>query len=377
MSDTLSIDLTIPFDSTSPASLTKWSKPDGAPILLWNALWPSADDSSFYNFGGVLSGAAKVANPPVNVWQHTPSANGGSYVSIQGSDSIASPTLSGVRPASALSAYGKGTGYMLGGWNGGLNVWAKGHTKPRVTVPGLLIYDTTANTWENISATEYSPQGTALNGRMHFLQDYGSSGLLVMLGGEFASLGPWYEQGSNLIPFTNITLYDPAQDTWYWQLATGARGDVDIPPAALMFCSVIATATNSGSVEIFIYGGHNDTFTQGRADDQPTSANIASAAAFNAVYVLSLPGFIWFRVNDTSAQPRTGHTCERIGTRSMISIGGLNPAQNFSDAVNATDTWYQGIGVFDMVNLSWTGTYDPNAPPYKVPDAVAAWYDNP
>ena len=98
---------------------------------------------------------------------------------------------------------------------------------------------------------------------------------------------------------------------------------------------------------------------------------------FNQVYILSLPGFVWFKANNTSSEPRTGHTCELAGNRQMISIGGLNPthsaAVNFSDV----DINPQGLGIFDMVELNWTNTYDANAAPYTAPDVVKEWYTRP
>ena len=125
----------------------------------------------------------------------------------------------------------------------------------------------------------------------------------------------------------------------------------------------------------FVYGGHNDSYINGH--DIPEQSLQSQQIGFNHTYVLSLPGFNWFKVNDTSAKPRTGHTCELAGNRQMISIGGLdptsNPTVNFSDA----DTNPQGLGVFDMVQLKWTNEYDANAAPYTSADPIKAWYSNP
>ena len=173
---------------------------------MWNPLWPSADNKSFYNFGGVLSNHSDLQNPAINVWQYTPSADGGNYAIVPSSNTHDNPSLTGVRPASALFACGDGIGYALGGWNGGPQVYGSGGSGAQIPVPGLLIYNSTSNTWTNRSATAYSPYGTTLNGRMHFLPDYGSTGLLIVLGGEFTGLAPWSEQANNLVPFTNITL---------------------------------------------------------------------------------------------------------------------------------------------------------------------------
>ena len=372
VNDTLSIDLTRPFTNNNSAVLNRFPKPRGAPTLNSNALWASAENDAFYNFGGIPSFTAYIANTLNNIWKYTPSSEGGAYAAVPTSSSSSNPSLLGIRTASALSACGNGIAYILGGYN------SVNATYPPVTpIPGLLVYNTTDNTWRNESALGYSAFGTALNGRMHFISSYGSSGLLVALGGEMTGPGPWHELGENLVSFANISFYDPADRTWYWQTAAGATGPDDIPTSAVMFCSAVATAAESETIEIFVYGGHNDRFTLESPEPWPTDSDKASQEIFNTVYVLSIPGFVWFKVNDTSAQPRTGHTCERIGNRHMISIGGLNPTLDWQSAVNQSDPWNQTLGIFDMVNLNWTGTFDPNASTYVPPQVVRDWYAKP
>ena len=248
---------------------------------------------------------------------------------------------------------------------------------PGNAIPGLLIYNMSDNTWLNESARAYSTYGTALNGDMHFLSSYGLGGILVIMGGEFADIGPWIEKGNNQIPFSNISIYDTEQKTWHWQTATGLNGPSDIPKPATMFCSVTASDPNSVTVEIFMYGGHDDPFVEYPDGDPPDSTQKAAQASFNAVYVLSLPGFIWMKVNGTTAPSRTGHSCNAIGGH-MISIGGLDPTTGWGNGGpnpwQYADPWKQSIGIFDMTNLNWIPSYDPDAPPYKVPQALKTWY---
>ena len=96
------------------------------------------------------------------------------------------------------------------------------------------------------------------------------------------------------------------------------------------------------------------------------------------VYLLSIPGFVWFKANDTSAAPRAGHTCEFAGGRQMISIGGLDPtATNFNNGYLMPDNNTKTLGVFDLVDLTWKTEYDSNAQPYTLPAAVQSWYSSP
>ena len=95
--------------------------------------------------------------------------------------------------------------------------------------------------------------------------------------------------------------------------------------------------------------------------------------AADQVYVLTLPGFRWFRANYTSVSPRAQHTCHAATSSQMIIIGGFNPVTVLSWD-NTTDPWTQQIGIFDMTALQWKDAYQSNANPYKSPDIVKDFY---
>lgn len=89
------------------------------------------------------------------------------------------------------------------------------------------------------------------------------------------------------------------------------------------------------------------------------------------LYVLSLPGFVWFRAN-TKSQPRSSRACI-VNNRQMIVVGGVgvrNP--NYT----LPDVWSQGLGVLDLPSLSWKHEYDADAGQYEPPQAVSDWYAN-
>lgn len=87
-------------------------------------------------------------------------------------------------------------------------------------------------------------------------------------------------------------------------------------------------------------------------------------AECDEVYVLSLPAFVWFKVNRTSVDSRIYHTCHIVGNQ-MLSIEVLDPsfAQTFS-AMNDTDPFWEGIRIFDMTALEWTNYYNASSAPY-------------
>ena len=122
--------------------------------------------------------------------------------------------------------------------------------------------------------------------------------------------------------------------------------------------------------EIFLYGGQ-----VGNSGWEGSPALLKDIAALDEVYILSLPSFVWFKVNYTSSDPRIEHTCSIAGNRQMLSIGGLNPsATSLSAAFNDTDPFWEGIKVFDLTALQWTNYYNASAAPYTAPTAVAAHY---
>lgn len=92
----------------------------------------------------------------------------------------------------------------------------------------------------------------------------------------------------------------------------------------------------------------------------------------NDMYVLSLPGFVWFRV-DVESTYRTSHACIIPDNRQMIVIGGsATPA---GPDYEQRDVFAQGLGVFDLTTLSWKDRYDADAGPYEPPQSVARWYN--
>ena len=77
------------------------------------------------------------------------------------------------------------------------------------------------------------------------------------------------------------------------------------------------------------------------------------------------------------------HSCNVVGNRQMISIDGrVNNASEYnldnSDSnpdSSLPDPWPHGIGIFDMTTMQWKTSYDPNAAPYKTPNAIKAYYE--
>ncbi|CAL5867379.1 uncharacterized protein PFLUO_LOCUS1597 [Penicillium psychrofluorescens] len=183
------------------------------------------------------------------------------------------------------------------------------------------------------------------------------AGVLVAIGGVvdpaglFESLNSSQEAlNKDLSPtfMEMVSVYDVNTKTWYLQNTTG-----DTPPQLTEFCSVLASAADGSSHNIYIYGGYNGLNANSNSSDD--------------VYILSLPSFTWVKVyNGTNTHGRSGHRCIKVYPDQMLAIGGYR--------IDSTHCLEGGIIVdFNLNNLSFQDAYDPSQwSDYKVPDLLSA-----
>ena len=107
----------------------------------------------------------------------------------------------------------------------------------------------------------------------------------------------------------------------------------------------------------FVYGGQNDDHEQEAG-----------------TYVLSIPAFRW--VMASSRGPlRSYHQCTAAGNRQMIVVGGqghLDLEDPKTGLIEDGSKW--GLDVFDMHDLVWKDSYDPEAGSYETPTMIKNWY---
>lgn len=350
--NTYSIDLTSSWTNQTVAFKTIEKT---APVLNYVKLWKEKSSNSFYAYGGELSGIgfAGVTRtiPPNGLWQFTPNGNGGgSWTEAGISSNSIFPSLT--RQAAALGAAGNDVGIMMGGYN------------KFVPIPGIVSYNMTTGVWANNSATGFSTYGTAQYGQMKYVPNFADQGLFVVFGGETSDQVEWFDNGSNLLSFGTIYIYDPSSNTWHNQTASGT-----IPESRDRFCSVGVRGDN-GTFEIFIMGGHVAS-ASGEPQASSTEADQERNMALDEVFVLSLPSFNWQKANYIPSHPRVDHSCNIIGKRQMVVVGGINPASDNGTALSKTpDIWPNGIGIFDMTAMEWSDRYVASADAYVTPKAV-------
>ncbi|OJJ03076.1 hypothetical protein ASPVEDRAFT_134247 [Aspergillus versicolor CBS 583.65] len=142
-----------------------------------------------------------------------------------------------------------------------------------------------------------------------------------------------------------VAIYDIAGDEWYVQETAG-----DHPPQLQSFCSVYASASDSSSHNIYIYGGYEGVSPKNDTMDD--------------VYVLSLPSFEWIKLYEGDVQTgRKQHKCVKPYPDKMLVLGGSKVGPK---------SCLDPIRVYNLNTGRFQDTYNPEDwEEYKVPDLVS------
>jgi hypothetical protein len=125
-----------------------------------------------------------------------------------------------------------------------------------------------------------------------------------------------------------------------------------MPPQLTQFCSVVASANDSSSHNIYIYGGY-------------AGLNSGNDTIWDDVYILSMPSFTWVKAfSGGEENGRYGHRCVKPYPDQMFVVGGY--------VKDAPDKCVDGVvQVFNLNTLSFQDSYDPKTwSYYDVPSAV-------
>ncbi|KAF7890166.1 hypothetical protein EAF00_008482 [Botryotinia globosa] len=161
------------------------------------------------------------------------------------------------------------------------------------------------------------------------------------------------EQSSQISPgfMTTVSIYDIAEKVWYEQETSG-----NSPGALTQGCTVVASAEDGSSHNIYWYGGYDGIHpTQAFSDD---------------VYVLSIPSFIWTKVyTGSDTHGRAGHKCVKPYPDQMIILGG------YAALTTEIPRCLEGgmIQIFNLSDPQWLDSYDPLVwSNYTVPSQVVS-----
>lgn len=195
---------------------------------------------------------------------------------------------------------------------------------------------------------------------MIYVPNFGSRGILVAMGGDRA--GQEDQDEDDLIPFTNVRVYDLATEKWHEQKTSG-----NIPLGRKDFC-MAGVASNGHTFEILVYAGWNGNFG-------------SQAIPYDEAFVLTLPGFYWAKASYPAMRPRHGLTCNAVGGGQILTIGGVDTAQDDTDnphtaGFNTPDPRPHGLDIFDMTTLNWKVSYTSKPATYMAAPEIRSYYRN-
>ena len=210
-----------------------------------------------------------------------------------------------------------------------------------------------------------------VQGELVYIGGVGEAGILVLVGGEqgvdtFLLVSPQISIDDPSAFLTNTLLqrstqtvhvFDIATKTWFAQSTTAEQGFYPSPRAG--FCSIVASAQDNSSHNIYIYGG----WSQGGMRTYITSD----------IFILTLPAFHWVSVypltgdeSELENRPIQNHKCQKLHEKHMVAYRGGK--DYLCDNKNLEK--FQGMTIFDISSLTWTTMVELENPKYVVPQAL-------
>ncbi|EGO54068.1 hypothetical protein NEUTE1DRAFT_103541 [Neurospora tetrasperma FGSC 2508] len=332
--------------------------PKKGPVALSDqAIWNDPSGDAFHIFGGrapYMINRDKITKD--GIWKFTVDGTGGGTWTLErpsNPDVLNKLNLTDMAAFTAThDSSAGGVAFVIGGTTAITIDPDSNNTSPtmdpkywhRTPIPGMVSYDMKSRTFSRTDTSAAMPMLTG--GRAHFVPQFGSNGLMLVLGGIIAG---------DVRDFNNITFYDPKTGQWGWQNTVGYA-----PTDRFDFC-MVGVASPAGTYELFIYGGENE-------------APRARYAFYDDIYILSLLGFVWLKIDAHSVEPCNNQDCVVVGKRQMLVVGGLGKNWSTWDE----DPFPQGLGIFDLTDLVWSkdGNYDADAEDYRTPKFVEEWYQD-
>ncbi|KAK0719978.1 hypothetical protein B0H67DRAFT_534076 [Lasiosphaeris hirsuta] len=349
----VSIDLSEDWNNVSVALHATFGS-SGAGALKNGGIWVDEKKDTLYTgFAGISSSFGDGVTSAQGLWSSSPDTSGGGlWQSLNGSTDESFTTRP--RAFGGQVASGDGSGYFLGGMQPYSRLVDNGSSHPD-PVRGLVSYNFSTKKLRSMAVSGVSTEGNEQNGGMLYVPNFGDHGILVAMGGEQMS-GP-DNNSRNLIPFTNVRVFNPISNEWFEQRTSGS-----IPKPRKEFC-IAGTASNNHTYEILVYAGWDGTLG-------------LTALPYDEAFVLTLPGFHWTKANYLALHPRHGLTCNAVGGGQILTIGGVDTMQkgSYSAAFDTPDPFTQGLAIFDLISLTWRDSYSVNPDSYTPAPEVHAYY---
>lgn len=209
---------------------------------------------------------------------------------------------------------------------------------------GMLQLDTnptnTPPVLSNVSVPTYI--GPRMNGAMIHVP-VGEQGILVLIGGQTTMVPTPYgigiqnaNAGNTNINNSFVDIFDIETGYWFRQDAFGVP---DIPTGRSDICTILVTAEDKSSFNIFMIAGV-ETYN--------------SVIAYEDMWVLTLPTFQWVKVH-TRPGGIYGHTCHAVG-ENLLVIGGMQTTDSGGNVRNCST--HMPAEIFSLAQMEYTGIFD-------------------
>lgn len=266
----------------------------------------------------------------------------------------------------------KKMGYFLGGIFDNTTDIAFANTGGyEVLGDSFLNFDTGSAKLSNktYSTSGASELGSIARGNLVNIPMWGQEGILVYLAGMNGPEGKWVPtdtySGVSLTGMDYVWIYDIANNRWYRQKTSLTTANGQYPLRRIAPCSVAVPSLDSSTWNIFMYGG---------GDLDP------NGAVYGDTWVLSLPSFIWTKVDD-NGDLRYEHTCHLVKGNRMLVVGGRDkqqdsagdPASNYSTHSGDWSCNTQGLlSSLDLNTFTWDDSLPTSDEDYQVNSQLLA-----
>ncbi|KAK7535017.1 uncharacterized protein J3D65DRAFT_629765 [Phyllosticta citribraziliensis] len=298
------------------------------------------DHTNLYAYGGFVGVSVNGINE--SLWSYNTTSGNWSLAPIDSGSIVFGDSTEGIYASDQAT----GRSWMTGGWK----IDFEGANN------GMIAFETDNS--DNLTLAFNNDVGLpTLKGVMVYTRK-GEQGTLISFGGDDTTDSQTYNGETiwNERNMADIFIFDIASSTWYNITATG-----DIPDPRIEFCAGLSAAPDDSSFQISIHGGWSQERT----------------IALNDVYVLTVPGFQWIKINstgdpDTADNKYAGrhrHKCEVWDQRQLLVVGGEVYANGSTLNNNCNATAHPPIKVLDTTSFVWRTEFRTNQT-YEVPEVV-------
>ena len=212
------------------------SKPSGVPNVNSPTLWYDQNTSLIYSgFAGWNSTFGDRPNlPPLSLWSFKPDRTGdGIWNEVIDSSS---PVWRGVlRPAEPLAASSPSTALLLGGTDEPYE-----SSSSENLLRGMVQFDIQNQSFTNVTANCCNATNGVYRGAMQYVPSFGPEGVFIAMGGiNGDGLLNSSSRSYKFVPFSSVSVYDPAAKVWLNQTTTGTP-----PSPRIEFCTAGVISTN-------------------------------------------------------------------------------------------------------------------------------------